>query len=105
MPASEQALRNREYWDGQADGYQAAHGPQLNVDDLIWGAWSIAEAELGALGEVEGKDILELGCGAARWSIELARRGAAPGRSGSTIRPGSSSTRGHRWPRRGWTSR
>ena len=78
MPPSEQALRNREYWDGQADEYQAVHGPQLNVDDLIWGAWSIPEAELGALGEVEGKDILELGCGAARWSIELARRGARP---------------------------
>ncbi len=27
MPPSEQALRNREYWDWQADEYQAAHGP------------------------------------------------------------------------------
>lgn len=78
MPPSEQALRNREYWDSQADEYQATHGPQLNVDDLIWGAWSIPEAEIGALGEIEAKDILELGCGAARWSIELARRGAWP---------------------------
>lgn len=78
MPASEQALRNRAHWDSQADSYQERHGPQLNVDDLVWGAWSIPEAELGALGPVEGKDILELGCGAARWSIELARRGARP---------------------------
>jgi SAM-dependent methyltransferase len=78
MHVSEQAIRNREYWDSQADEYQATHGPQLNVDDLIWGAWSVPEAEIGALGEVEGKDILELGCGAARWSIELARRGARP---------------------------
>lgn len=78
MPVSDQALRNREHWDLRADEYQATHGPQLNVDDLIWGAWSIPEAELGALGEVAGKDVLELGCGAARWSIELARRGARP---------------------------
>jgi SAM-dependent methyltransferase len=78
MPVSEQALRNREHWDRQADEYQAVHGPQLNVDDLIWGAWSIPESEVGALGEIEGKDVLELGCGAARWSIELARRGARP---------------------------
>ena len=78
MPVSEQALRNREHWDRQADEYQAVHGPQLNVDDLIWGAWSIPESEVGALGDVEGKDVLELGCGAARWSIELARRGARP---------------------------
>jgi SAM-dependent methyltransferase len=78
MPASEQALRNREHWDREADEYQAAHGPQLNVDELIWGAWSIPESELGVLGEIEGKDVLELGCGAARWSIELARRSARP---------------------------
>ena len=65
----------------QADEYQAVHGPQLNVDDLIWGAWSIPEAELGALGEVEGKDILELGCGAARWSIELATARRPAGRA------------------------
>src|SRR5262249_22713467 len=30
------------------------------------------------LGEVAGKDVLELGCGAARWSIALAARGARP---------------------------
>jgi SAM-dependent methyltransferase len=78
MPISEQALRNREHWDAQADEYQAVHGPQLNVDDLVWGAWSIPESEVGALGQVAGKDVLELGCGAARWSIELARRGARP---------------------------
>ena len=78
MPVSEQALRNREHWDKQSDEYQAVHGPQLNVDELIWGAWSIPESKLGALDEVVGKDVLELGCGAARWSIELARRGARP---------------------------
>jgi SAM-dependent methyltransferase len=78
MQISEQALRNRRHWDAEADEYQAVHGPQLNVDDLIWGAWSIPEAELGVLGDVEGKDMLELGCGAARWSIELAKRGARP---------------------------
>src|SRR5262249_3947418 len=78
MPVSEQALRNREHWDRQADEYQAAHGPQLNVGDLIWGAWSMPESELRVLGDVEGKDILELGCGAGRWSLELAKRGARP---------------------------
>ena len=30
------------------------------------------------LGDVAGKDILEFGCGAARWSIALARLGARP---------------------------
>jgi len=36
------------------------------------------EAELQVLGEVADRDILELGCGAAQWSIALARLGARP---------------------------
>ena len=33
-------------------------------------------AELGVLGDVAGKDVLELGCGAAQWAILLSQRGA-----------------------------
>lgn len=38
--------------------------------------WQIPEAELQVLGDVAGKDVLELGCGAAQWSISLAKLGA-----------------------------
>jgi SAM-dependent methyltransferase len=40
--------------------------------------WQIPEAELEVLGDVAGLDILELGCGAAQWSISLAGLGARP---------------------------
>jgi len=40
--------------------------------------WQIPEAELSVLGDVAGLDVLELGCGAAQWSISLARLGARP---------------------------
>jgi len=40
--------------------------------------WQIPEAELEILGDVAGKDVLELGCGAAQWSISLAKLGARP---------------------------
>jgi SAM-dependent methyltransferase len=40
--------------------------------------WQIPEAELNVLGDVKGLDILELGCGAAQWSISLAALGARP---------------------------
>ena len=40
--------------------------------------WQIPEAELHVLGDVAGKDVLELGCGAAQWSISLAGLGARP---------------------------
>jgi ubiquinone/menaquinone biosynthesis C-methylase UbiE len=40
--------------------------------------WSVPERDLQVLGDVRDKDVLELGCGAAQWSILLARRGARP---------------------------
>jgi SAM-dependent methyltransferase len=40
--------------------------------------WQIPESELQVLGDVDGKDVLELGCGAALWSISLAKLGARP---------------------------
>jgi SAM-dependent methyltransferase len=72
------ARSNREFWDRTSDEYQAAHGSQLNKIRLAWGVWQIPEEDLRVLGDVAGKDILELGCGAAQWSIALAGRGARP---------------------------
>lgn len=68
--------KNRSWWNGASDEYQAAHGHQLSSDPLKWGVWGIPEAALGVLGEVAGRDVLEFGCGAAQWSIALAQRGA-----------------------------
>jgi SAM-dependent methyltransferase len=45
---------------------------------MAWGVWQIPEAELRVLGDIRAKDILELGCGAAQWSIALALAGARP---------------------------
>jgi SAM-dependent methyltransferase len=43
---------------------------------MSWGYFHVPEKELRLLGDTRGKDVLELGCGAARWSIALARGGA-----------------------------
>ena len=76
---SEHAATNRADWNSLSDTYQKEHGPQLTASGgLAWGVWQIPEAELQLLGEVAGKDILELGCGAAQWSIALAKKGARP---------------------------
>jgi SAM-dependent methyltransferase len=76
---TEHAARNREMWDGYSDEYQAKHGDELAASGgLAWGTTQIPEADLQVLGEVAGRDILELGCGAAQWSIALAKRGARP---------------------------
>ena len=75
----EHAASNRESWNADSDTYQADHGPQLAASGgLAWGVWQIPESELAVLGDVKGRDILELGCGAAQWSIALAKAGARP---------------------------
>ncbi len=69
---------NRERWDAQSDDYQQRHGEQLEKSGgTAWGVWQIPEAELACSATVAGLDVLELGCGAAQWSIALARRGGA----------------------------
>lgn len=67
---------NRAAWNAMSDSYQRDHGPQLEEHLAAWGVWQIPEAELKVLGEVADRDVIELGCGAAQWSIALARRGA-----------------------------
>ncbi len=76
---SEHAAQNRDSWNTDCDSYQTDHGPQLaDSGGHGWGVWQIPESELQVLGDVRGLDILELGCGAAQWSIALANLGARP---------------------------
>jgi SAM-dependent methyltransferase len=74
--ASGHERRNRAAWNADADDYQVRHGQQLAGDGKAWGTWNLPESELGVLGEVAGRNVLELGCGAAQGSIQLARAGA-----------------------------
>lgn len=67
---------NREFWDRQSDEYQERHGEFIGRPEPRWGTWQTSEAELQVLGDVSGKDVLELGCGAAQWGILLAQQGA-----------------------------
>ena len=62
-------------WDGWSDQYQATTGVQLLELPAAWGAWRVPESELRLLPDVEGRAVVELGCGAAQWSIWLAQRG------------------------------
>src|SRR5690348_18030247 len=79
LKLSEHERKNRAMWQTTSDSYQERHAASLSGKNaMAWGLWRIPEAELRILGEVAGKDILELGCGAARWAIELARLGARP---------------------------
>jgi SAM-dependent methyltransferase len=71
---------NRARWNRAADDYQARNAPQIRrqafTGEIDWGLWAIPESELNVLGDVQGKDVLEFGCGGGQWSTALARRGA-----------------------------
>lgn len=47
-------------------------------EGIEWGLYRIPEAQLGVLGDAAGLDVLELGCGTAFLSAQLARAGARP---------------------------
>ena len=71
------AAQNRAFWDGYADEYHERNADFIAAG-LAWGLWQIPESELQVLGDVAGKDVLELGCGAAEWSRALLAAGARP---------------------------
>jgi SAM-dependent methyltransferase len=75
---SDHAVRNREVWGGWAAEFVPAAERNWASEEFSWGVWHVPEADLGALPEVAGKDVIELGCGTAYVSAWLARRGARP---------------------------
>lgn len=68
---------NLRLWQRQSDEYDRRHQAALaGPRAMAWGLWRIPESSLRLLGDVPGREILEIGCGAARWSIALAGKGA-----------------------------
>ncbi len=73
--AREDERLNRTFWETTSAEYQTEHADELEAAPLAWGTWRIPESEVGALGDLAGLDVLELGCGGGQWSIALARLG------------------------------
>ena len=71
-------IRNRASWDGFAKEFVEPGERAWASDEPSWGTWSVPEAEVGMLTDVEGLDVIELGCGTAYVSAWLTRRGARP---------------------------
>jgi SAM-dependent methyltransferase len=73
------AAHNRELWtliNGEHTDADASRS--WSTDGLCWGLFSVPETQLRALGDVAGRDVLEIGCGTAYVSAHLARAGARP---------------------------
>jgi ubiquinone/menaquinone biosynthesis C-methylase UbiE len=68
---------NLQDWERTAEWYEGYHRRSLERErGKAWGTFRIPERRLHLLGKVRGRRVLELGCGAADWSIALAREGA-----------------------------
>ncbi|MFC4044541.1 class I SAM-dependent methyltransferase [Dactylosporangium siamense] len=73
------AALNREVWTRQNAAFTDAQAFRAWASaEITWGLFDIPESRLGALGDVTGLDVVELGCGTAYFSAWLARAGARP---------------------------
>lgn len=77
MSHAEDALKNREVWTkANAEYTDRKARESWAKEEIDWGMFSGAESEIDALGDVWGKDVIELGCGTAYFGAWLAKRGA-----------------------------
>lgn len=67
---------NRRWWDADAESYHAEHGAFLGDADFVWCPENVREADVGLLGDVAGRRVLEVGCGSAPCARYLRARGA-----------------------------
>jgi SAM-dependent methyltransferase len=79
MSSSDDLAQNVEIWTKANAEYTGSSAREAWAqDEISWGIWHVPEREVGALGDVGGLDVVELGCGTAYFSAWLARRGARP---------------------------
>ncbi len=71
--------RNRGQWDRWADWYEQPGREQWAAGEPSWGVWGVPESQLRMLpDDLDGRDVIELGCGTGYVSAWMARRGARP---------------------------
>jgi len=63
----------KEWWENHSEDFQEEYKVEV---DINYGPGSPNEDSLNLLGDIKGKDILEIGCGGAQCGIALAKKGA-----------------------------
>lgn len=76
LPPGGDRESGRRWWDAEAADYVAEHGDFLGEADLCWGPEGVRESDLGLLGPLAGRDVLEIGAGAAQGARWAAGQGA-----------------------------
>lgn len=79
MSEPDYLARNRAVWTQTNADYTADNAPLAWAkDEITWGVFGVPESAVGALGEIAGLDVVELGCGTAYLAARLAKQGARP---------------------------
>jgi len=78
MNLPDHVRENKASWEIEAANYVENAKRNWATDDISWGIFGVPESAAGALPDVAGMDLVELGCGTAYFSAWLARRGARP---------------------------
>ncbi len=75
---AESLRANRADWDAYADEYQSTHGEFLGDAGFLWGPEGVREDVVHVLGDVVGRDVLEIGSGAGQCSRWVLQHGGRP---------------------------
>jgi SAM-dependent methyltransferase len=78
MSVPDHVRQNKASWEAEAANYVEPAKRDWAREEIRWGMYGVPEADVGALPDVNGMDVVELGCGTAYFSAWLARRGARP---------------------------
>ena len=92
VSATDTSRAHRAWWDAEASAYLEEHGAFLGEARFVWGPEGLSESEARLLGDVTGRDVLEVGAGAAQCSRWLLAHGASPvalDLSGAMLRAGA----------------
>ena len=69
--AASRAIKNG--WDGMSGDYQTLS--EISTQDIHYSPFGPGEKQLGLIGDIQGKDFIELGCGAGQNSLAVASQG------------------------------
>lgn len=72
------AAQNRAIWDDRYSDWFGSRAAQQWAAEPHWGTWATPETDLHVLPDVDGKDVIDLGCGTAYIGAWVMRAGGRP---------------------------